>query len=276
VTVRRRRVIDDTAWRGAIADIRRAMAPAARREGRRCVIEGLRLHERALRAGVGVEIAVVAESLADCGLLERLRAGGTLLHRAPDAAVTRLAEGRAGAPIVGIARLAPQPCLEQIAAGGIGEPVRLLVAADVEEPGNVGALVRTGLAAGVAAFVAAGTSDPLHPKAVRTSMGSLFRLPVIRLGSVEEALGGLGAAGIRTVGAVATGGTPLPRLLVDDRPLAVIVGREASGLAPGALARLDERVTIPMRTPIDSYSVNAAAAIVLYEITRRSEGPNRS
>jgi TrmH family RNA methyltransferase len=270
-----RRAIDDTAWRGAIADARRAMAPTGRRGLARCVIEGLRLHERALRAGVVVDLAIVAEGLARRDearvreLLERLRARGTRLHRAPDAAIVELAEGRAGAAIVGIARLAPAPPLEEVAGGGKGDPARLLVAADVAEPGNVGALVRTGLAAGVAAFVAAGASDPLHPKAVRTSMGSLFRLPVLRLDSVAEALERLKAAGVRTVGAVASGGTPLPRLPVDRRPIAVVVGREATGLGPQTLARLDDRVTIPMRTRIDSYSVNAAAAIVLYEIERR-------
>jgi len=78
----------------------------------------------------------------------------------------------------------------------------------------------------------------------------------------------LGRLGVGTVAAVASGGTPLPELFPQEGPLAVFVGSEAFGLSPDAVARIDQRVTVPMSDAVDSFSVNAAAAIVLYELRR--------
>jgi TrmH family RNA methyltransferase len=252
------------------------MTPGGRRRLARFVIEGTRLHERALRAGIRIDRTVVAQSFVESTaarpreLLEQLRAAGTVVHVAPDHVLAELTEGRSIGAVVGLAALAAAPPLEAILAAAAPRPPVLLVAADVEEPGNVGALVRTALAAGAVAFVASGISDALHPKAVRTSMGSLFRIPIVREEKPELAVERLREAGVRTVGATASGGTPLPDLALDGRPLAVVVGGEAFGLPPAVAGRLDERVTIPMGSEVDSYSVNAAAAIVLYEIRRRS------
>ena len=74
----------------------------------------------------------------------------------------------------------PPVALDALINSGAPDPARLLVAVDVVDPGNAGALVRTAHASGAAAFVALGVTDPYHPRATRTSLGSLFRLPILR------------------------------------------------------------------------------------------------
>ena len=126
-------------------------------------------------------------------------------------------------------------------------------------------------AGGAAAVVSVGAGDPFHPRSVRTSMGSLFKLPTLRFDTSREAIAALDRLGACKIGAVSSGGSPLPRLDPGDGPIAVIVGSEAFGLEPRLANTLDERVTIPMREGVDSYSVNAAAAILLYELGHRRE-----
>lgn len=265
-------------WRGLLADIERA-ATARGRERLGCFsIEGTRLHERALRAGAPVRKALVAESYRSDEservrrLLGDLEQGGCELHTAPDEALFRLTEGRNIGAIVGLVPLTGPAQLAEVVPAQEDAPCTLLVAVELDDPGNVGALVRTALASGCAGFVGVGQGDPFHPKAVRTSMGSLFRLPVSSYPRAEPLLEELAALRVRTIGSVATGGTPLPRAGLDHPRAALFVGSESFGLAEPLQRGLDERVSIPMGTEIDSYSVNAAAAILLYALAKGRRG----
>jgi TrmH family RNA methyltransferase len=254
------------------ADIERA-ATAKGRAGLGCYsIEGLRLHERALRAGLRVERVLVGAGLRVDrstrvqSLLAALDESGCSIQFAPDEALTELTGGRDLGALLGLVRIPRPPELPAVLSAAPGERTLLLVAVDVDEPGNVGALVRTALASGARAFLGIGRGDPYHPKAVRTSMGSLFRLPVLRIESADPLLEELRSAGVRCVGAVSEGGTSLPQANLDHPRVALFVGSEAFGLEPELIEQLDDRVTIPMGSTIDSYSVNAAAAILLYAL----------
>ena len=184
---------------------------------------------------------------------------------APDQVLEELTGGRGGGPLVGIAPIPDAPVLA--AGSGAGA---CLVAAEVEDPGNVGAMIRTALAAGCRHFAATGISDPFHPRAVRTSMGSLFRIPVHRYADSVSALNALKQAGFRCFGAVSRGGAPLHEAgsLWRGNSTALFLGSEAAGLPEAVVEALDGTVTIPMAEHVDSYSVNAAAAIILYELFR--------
>jgi TrmH family RNA methyltransferase len=254
------------------ADIERAATARGRGRLGCYSIEGLRLHERALRAGVPVRRALLGRGLREQRstrvreLVEGLARAGCELRDAPDAVLAKLTGGREVGAILGLVPIPRPPALSDLVRGAAADRVTLLVAVDVDDPGNVGALVRTALASGSAAFVSAGPGDPYHPRAVRTSMGSLFRLPLL---SYEDAGGlddDLRRAGFRTVGATSRGGRPLPRADLSHPRIALFVGSEAFGLPAAVVERLDDRVTIPMGSSIDSYSVNAAAAILLWAI----------
>jgi TrmH family RNA methyltransferase len=129
----------------------------------------------------------------------------------------------------------------------------------VGDPGNVGTLIRAADALGPA-FVALsdGCADPTGPKAIRASMGALFRVPVVPF---DEAPG-------RRVALVAHRGTPLEELELSGATTFVL-GAEREGLPEEILSGCDERATIPLATEAESLNVAMAGAIALYELARR-------
>jgi RNA methyltransferase, TrmH family len=130
----------------------------------------------------------------------------------------------------------------------------------VGDPGNVGTLVRTADAFGPA-FVALseGCADPTGPKAVRASMGAIFRVPLTRF---EDTSG-------RRIGLVAHGGRSLADVPMDG-PTTFVVGAEREGLPQEVLARCDELATIPLALGAESLNVATAGALALYELRRRT------
>ena len=145
----------------------------------------------------------------------------------------------------------------------VNEPAlqRLLVGVDVLDPGNIGALWRTAHAMQVDAVLWVGGTDPLHPKSLRTSMGSCFRLPHAHwtMDSVA-ALEQLSRAGWSNV-AMATGGGSTR---VAAARAALWLGGEAHGLPQGVVERADKVITIETAEDCDSLSINAAAAVGLH------------
>jgi RNA methyltransferase, TrmH family len=129
----------------------------------------------------------------------------------------------------------------------------------VGDPGNIGTLVRAADGLGPA-FVAtsSGCADPTGPKALRASMGAIFRVPLI---SFDDAPG-------RKVALVAEGGLPLDELILAG-PTTFVLGAERAGLPEDVLSSCDERATIPLASDAESLNVGVAGAIALYELTRR-------
>jgi TrmH family RNA methyltransferase len=259
-------------WQGAVEQVRRAMTAVGRAQTGLYAIEGIRLHERALRAGLTLERTLLSEAYGRSRRENMLLANESeprLLrpYIVPDALMAELTDGRNLGHLISLVKIPPQPTLEDVVTAE-SDP-RLLVAADVVDPGNVGAMVRTGHASDIAAFVAVGVSDPYHPKAVRTSMGSLFKTAVCHYPTIEPLLADLRRLGIETVGTVATGGEWLPKASFAPGGSAIFMGNEYHGVPDKVLQQLDKRVTIPMAGEIDSLSVNAATAVILYEIHRQ-------
>jgi TrmH family RNA methyltransferase len=129
----------------------------------------------------------------------------------------------------------------------------------VGDPGNVGTLVRSAAALGPA-FVAVsqGCADPTGPKALRASMGALFRVPLL---AFDDAPG-------RRIALVAHGGVPMEELDLSG-PTTFVLGAEREGLPESVLATCDERATIPLAPGSESLNVATAGAIALYELSRR-------
>jgi TrmH family RNA methyltransferase len=254
-------------------DVRRTATARGRAQLGAFSLEGRRLLERALRAGRAPRDVLVGPALRRetpelDGLLARVQAAGGRWHEVPDAELLKLAQGRRSGLITAVLPLPEGPAPEALIAAA-REPAVFLVLVDVVEPGNVGALIRTALAAGAAGALCVGSSDPFHPKAVRTSLGSLFKLPLARVASCEGLIELLRARGIHSLATVARGGASVDRASWPRGNLALIVGNEGAGLPERVRDAADARLTIDLSNEADSFCVNAAAAVCLYEVQRR-------
>jgi TrmH family RNA methyltransferase len=128
----------------------------------------------------------------------------------------------------------------------------------VGDPGNVGTVLRAADAFGAGVALSEGCADPTGPKAVRASMGSLFRVP---LSGFDEPPG-------KRVALAPSGGIPLPELQLDG-DVVLVLGAEREGLPADVLERCEQRVSIPQPGGGDSLNVAMAGSIALYELARR-------
>lgn len=240
--------------------------PAARRRAGVLFAEGLHLAREALAAGATIEQVVVDASIhghpEGPALLEALTRHGVPVDETSPAVLAGLQDARSPQPLLSVVRL-PDEARAPLDADTV------LVAAGVQDPGNLGAMLRTAEAAGAGAMVQlAGGADPYHPRAVRASAGSVFRVRV-RVREVEGCLAEIVGAGLVSVGAVPRDGTPLARFEWPPRT-ALFVGGEGGGLPDAVLRALERRVTVPMAGSVESLSVGAAAAVLLFDRRRRS------
>ena len=148
----------------------------------------------------------------------------------------------------------------------------MTVLAHARDPGNVGTVIRSSDAAGVGGVVLTDASvDPLNPKAVRASAGSLFHLPVVTGPSVVDLLPALQRAGLRVLAADGSAERDLDDLLDDGslaRPTAWVFGNEAWGLPESTRALCDEVVKVPIHGRAESLNLATAAAVCLYASAR--------
>ena len=249
----------------AVAQIRRCLSATGRASSGQFCVEGYRLVERALSSRARPVCAVhgPVDSLGERGrtLVERLGARGTAIYEVGAEAFAGLSDRRTFGPILATVGLPRERTFEELTAHG--GPV--LATSRIKDPGNIGALIRTAHAFGASGVVFLGGTDPFHPKACRTSMGSIFAVPVVRREAPARALAELRSLGLPIVAAgLSPDAVPLHK--ADLRASSVfLVGSEAHGLDPEVANMADLVTTIPMPPGIDSLSVNAACAVVLYQ-----------
>lgn len=244
----------------AFRDLARTPDPT----GSRLLLDGAHLVRDARAAGLEFEAVVISASRGhqtEEGALARdLQADGTRVLTSTAQAFGAMSPVRAPSGIVAIALRAPVPP-DRICAG---EDTFTLIAIDVQDPGNLGALIRSAEAGGCSGVLVCGTSaNPFSWKAVRGSMGSALRLPVASGLDVDAALNSISRAGGRVVAAVPQGGDAPDSLEWRGR-VALAIGGEGSGLHAEVLARAGALVTIPMTPPVESLNVAVAAAILVY------------
>ena len=208
-----------------------------------------KLHERSWRDKLGL-FAVEGEDLVEAGLDAGLEPSDVLVA-GEDVEAELLAE---------VSTLAHPPRVvavfrrDDLPRGT--RPVTLALWR-VADPGNVGTLLRAADAFGAGVALSEGCADPTGPKAVRASMGAIFRVP----------LAGFEEPAARRVALVAHGGTPLPELAADG-DVVLVLGAERNGLPADVLAGCDEQVSIPQPGGGESLNVALAGAIALYELSR--------
>jgi TrmH family RNA methyltransferase len=242
---------------------------AARGEGRDVLLlDGAHLVSDALTARIPLQhVMVAAESQASADIepiLARASAQQTVVFVASAKVMEAASPVRSSSPIIALAnRNALGSDVYQ------GRLSLVLIACDVQDPGNLGAIARVAEAAGASGLIAAGQSaDPFGWKALRGSMGSALRLPIASRDTADEAVAEARHHRCRIVATVPRGGTPLSES--DLRaPLAILIGGEGHGLALPLIDTADVRVTIPMQAPVESLNTAVTAALVAYEARRQ-------
>ena len=268
----------DVDWRRVIADFERVLSSEGRQQLGHFVIEGFRLIERALSAQISLGHAIICKRDFDrpCsrmrGILDQLKAQECEVSCLSDEIMSRLTEGRTLGSILALAKLPPPISLQSLFESWHHSPThrKILVLDQIMDPGNVGALLRTAHALGAEALVTLGGTDPFHPRSARTSMGSIFRVPIIRCHSADELISLLREQKVCTIGASTLAGTPIHQASFQNTRMALFVGNEGKGLDPHLSSKLDQLVSIPMSSAIDSLSVNAATAVILYAMSHNS------
>lgn len=244
----------------------RSLSRRRQREKERVFLaEGVRVVEELLACGVVPRLALVSSSLGDTergrALAETL-ATRTVMRRLGGRELGELADTETNQGVLVVAETPEHGLDEHPLTGSFSA----LVLDGVQDPGNLGTLVRTAVAFGVELVAClSGTVEPWNPKAVRASAGALFRLRVVRP-EVESLLEWLDHHGITMLGADAAG-DPVDRMTVPER-VALAVGNEGAGLGAAVRGRCSGLVAVPMRGGTESLNVAVAAGILLYLITR--------
>lgn len=238
---------------------------SGRGEDGHVLLDGAHVLEEALAAGVDV-IDVLFDG-RQAALAARAADAGARVTEATTEAIEAASPVRQPTGIVGIARWAPGQAADLVReARG---PIVGLV--DVQDPGNVGSIIRSADALGAASVLALDqTANPGGWKVIRAAMGSSFRLP-IGAGRSADVLQAARAHGLPIVAAIVRNGVILYAWSPPERFL-LLVGHEGSGLSQPVAAWADVHVTIPMRPGIDSLNVGIGTALILSEAARHRRG----
>ena len=239
-----------------VKTVRRLHSARGRREAGCVLLEGTHLLQEALAQGLALNRLLFTTTWADRHrtLLERVP--GTAWHPVSDAVLTAMATT---VHPDGVVALAPAPRLPWPR-----QPRFLLALDGLQDPGNVGTLLRTALATAVDGVVLVGGADPLQPKVLRASAGAALRLPVRQQPSLQAVLAEAQQCGLRRVATCVRGGVACTDLDW-SRPTLLLLGSEAAGLDPAVCAQCDVRVSIPHSTVVESLNVAVAGALLMFE-----------
>jgi len=253
-----------------VKELRQAFSRGERTERGECAIEGLRIVEEAIRSGLQFRAVFFRASAPERAerLLPQIGAHvETLLlpDKLFDGAVpSETPQGVAA--LVRVKEFSLDDVLERMQIGPIA------VVAGLQDPGNLGTILRSAEAFGSAgAVLGEGTVSPFNSKVIRASAGSVFRFPVVvakEAGGLEATLGRLRSHGVRLIATSSHKGMPLEQSDLTGS-VAIFVGSEGAGLPKSLIAQMDETVAIPHRREVESLNAGVAASIVLYEAARQ-------
>ncbi len=230
-----------------------------------CAIEGIKLLEEALRSGQHVESVFFSESARPLAekLLPQIGARTETLVL-PDALFNSIVPSDAPQGVAALLKLPAYSAAQLLDRSSHGP---FVVAAGLQDPGNLGTILRSAEAFGAAGiFLTEGTVSPYNTKVLRGSAGSIFRLPWLRISSAEL-ITLLRASGVRLLATSSHQGTPLPQISW-TLPLALFIGNEGAGLSREIAREMDETMAIPQAAPVESLNAGVAASIVLYEAAK--------
>jgi TrmH family RNA methyltransferase len=245
--------------------------PKHRKKEQAYLIEGVKMVEEALRDTATVTLLVAAPSLVQHhgkGVLKLAESRGVEVLWISERLLDAVSESKTPQPVMALVRMEPHSEDALLAR----ESGLIVLAHQLQDPGNLGTIIRTAEAVGASGVaLTRNTVDPYNAKAIRASMGSILRLPVLQVGELSSFVEKCRQKGFQTAATVVTGDKA--HFDVDlAKPTVVILGQEGAGLSGDIMAGIDLRVRIPMAETIDSLNVATAAAVILYEALRQRLG----
>ncbi len=233
-------------------------------------VEGLRLCEEVLRSGLAVEAVIVSEELAEkknwAATVARLTAVSKRVALVSEKLLESVSYTKTPQ---GIVVLAPRPDTGKQHFAEAQRETLIVVMHRINNPVNVGAILRTAEAAGASGAIATQeTSDPFSPKSLRGAMGSAFRLPVWCGPAYTEAIDWCREHDVQTICADVRASDSYDEVEW-AKPSALVMGPESSGLSAEEVAAASRSVRIPMRESAESLNVAVATGVLLYEAARQ-------
>lgn len=241
----------------------------------RIFIEGLRLAEEALRSDLEIFEAFISDGLIKNerseALLQKIASKKIDSFLLPEKIFRTISDTKSSPGIILIAGHPPtgkKQIAKRIAHLKAENPLLILLH-EINNPSNLGAILRTAEAAGVEGIILSKRSaSPFSPKALRGAMGAAFRLPVWRNADFFEALDWAGKRGLISVYADAGGAQDYTRFDF-FRPCLLVFGSEAHGLSKSEKNRIDESVRISLANEVESLNLAVACGIILFEAKRQ-------
>ncbi len=253
----------------------RLVRKLATRKGRtaegRFAVEGRNLVSEILERDLDVDFIMIPAGAADDApdfIRKCIDSPDITVCEVPARVFARLTDAENGIGMLAVVKLREYgPDL----LDGLRPDDNILVLDRIQDPGNMGTLIRTAVAAGYKAIVAmSGTVDIYSPKVLRATAGMVFEIPVIYVPDNEALKGILGRSGRHIVVTDVNGGVPYYEEDL-SRGIALIIGNEGSGVSDALMEIADVRVTLPMKGRIESLNAAVAAAILMYEAVRGRE-----
>jgi TrmH family RNA methyltransferase len=249
-----------------VKELRKAFARGEPTSDGYCAIEGTRILEEAIRSGLRFRAVFFSQSAENKAerLLPQIGAHvETLLL--PDKLFATAVPSESPQGVAALVRW-KEFSLDDVLAKAQSGP--LLAIAGVQDPGNLGTILRSAEAFDAAAVVLGeGTVSPFNPKVVRASAGSVFRLPLAR-SKLNDAVARFREQGLRLIGTSSHKGIPVDQAKLDG-PLVIFIGGEGAGLPRELVSQMDELIVIPHSSRVESLNAGVAASIVLYEAARK-------
>lgn len=242
--------------------------PKSRRKERAFLVEGVKMVEEALRDTRGVSMVVASPPIVQRhgkGILKLAESRSVEVVWISERLMDAVSESKTPQPVMAAVKMGEHTEEELLARSA----KLIVVAHRLQDPGNLGTIIRTSEAVGASGVaLTPNTVDPFNPKAVRASMGSILRLPIVPVGDFTGFIKKCRQRGFQTAATVVTGGTT--HFDVDlTKPTVMILGQEGAGLSRDLPDDIDLQVRIPMAGTIDSLNVATAAAVMLYEAMRQ-------
>ncbi len=235
-------------------------------------VEGVRLVEDAINSGCAISnLFFETEATRDeriRNLIATIESTSTRVYEVSTALIRHISDTESPQGIVAIAARPVSVAAQIEQRLGLVVPMVLMLE-KANNPSNIGAIIRSAEAAGIAGLITTtGSADAFAPKSIRASMGSCFRLPIWERVQVAKVMDWAGASGLAVIGLSGTGGESIYD--VDwQKPTLLIAGSEAQGISAEVQEKLRRSVQIPMANPVESLNLAAACGITMFEARRQ-------